>query len=174
MFIQNEHIYLRALEPSDLELLYSCENNRAIWQVSNTVSPYSKDVLHQYLNNAHLDIYTTKQLRLIICLHNSNQCVGTIDLFDFEPTHARIGIGVLIFENYKNNGFATQAVLLTKQYVFNHLLVNQLYCNISASNTQSIHLFEKCQFEKIGLKKQWHQTSLNNFEDEWMYQCLLN
>ena len=174
MFIHNNHIYLRALEPSDLELLYTCENNRSIWQISNTTTPFSKDVLLQYVSNAHLDIYTTKQLRLMVCITNTHECVGTIDLFDFEPAHARIGIGVLIFEIYQNKGYAKQAIELVKEYAFTNLHLNQLYCSISASNTQSIHLFEKCQFQKIGLKKLWNRISINKYDDEWLLQCILN
>jgi diamine N-acetyltransferase len=53
-------------------------------------------------------------------------------------------------------------------------LVNQLFCNISADNSKSIALFEKCNFEKIGVKKQWNKISLTQFEDEIMYQYIPN
>ena len=84
MFIKSEHIYLRALEPSDLDVLYTTENNTAVWKVSNTIAPYSKSILELYLESAHQDIYSTKQLRLMICLNSNNNPIGTIDLFDFE------------------------------------------------------------------------------------------
>lgn len=35
-------IRLRALEPEDLELLYSWENNLSYWVISNTITPFSK------------------------------------------------------------------------------------------------------------------------------------
>ena len=70
MFIQTEHIYLRALEPTDLELLYTCENDRLVWKVSNTITPFSKYILQQYLESSQNDIYTNKQLRLMICTKN--------------------------------------------------------------------------------------------------------
>ena len=171
MFIQNEHIYLRALETSDLDLLYQCENDTSVWQISNTVAPFSKDVLNLYLSSSHMDIYTTKQLRLMICSFKSHECLGMIDLFEFDPTHARVGIGVLIFESFRKNGFANQAIELIKQYTFTHLHINQLYCNIGAENQASLQLFDKCGFQKVGIKKQWNRTSKNTFEDEWLLQC---
>lgn len=172
MFIQAQHIYFRALETSDLDLLYSCENDSSVWKVSNTQTPFSKYVLSQYLESAHQDIYTTKQLRLLICLKETNEAIGTIDLFEFDPTHARVGVGILIFEKFRKNGFAYEAIELLKKYAFETLLMNLLYCNISISNKESIALFEKCGFEKIGLKKQWNRVSSNQFEDEWMYQYI--
>ena len=80
MFIKAEHTYLRALESSDLKTLYTSENNMSVWRVSNTLTPFSKDVLELYLETAHQDIYSTKQLRLMICLNLTNEVIGTIDL----------------------------------------------------------------------------------------------
>ena len=172
MFINAEHIFLRAVEKQDLETLYECENNTGVWKISNTQTPFSKYVLEQYLESSHRDIYTNKQLRLMICLNHSNECVGTIDLFEFEPAHARIGVGILVFEQFRHKGFALEALNCLKQYVFNILLVNQLFCNISSSNSESINLFEKAGFEKAGIKKQWNKIAVNVFEDELMYQLI--
>lgn len=171
MFIQSKHIYLRALEKTDLNFLYQLENNTSVWQVSNTITPFSKDTLSLYLENAFQDIYSTKQLRLIICLVETQEAIGTIDLFEFEPMHQRIGIGILIFEKFRQNGYAFETVECVKNYVFNTLLLNQVFCNISASNINSIELFKKCNFIEIGVKKQWNKISQTVFEDEIMFQC---
>ena len=170
MLIQNEAIFFRALESSDLEMLYHCENDTNVWRVSNTITPYSKDVLSLYLENAYQDIYTTKQLRLVVCDVNSREALGTIDLFDFEPTHQRVGVGILIFEKHRNKGFAKHSITLLKDYLANVLFLNLMFCNISVSNTESISLFESCGFKQIGIKKQWNKIGKNQFEDELMYQ----
>lgn len=172
MFIKSGHIYLRALESSDLELLYVSENDTAIWKVSNTITPFSKDVLELYLHSAHQDIYTNKQLRLMICLNQNHTPIGTIDLFDFDPMNLRVGVGVLIFEEFRRKGYASEAIDLVKKYAQETLMMNQLFCNISSSNSDSIALFEKAGFEKVGIKKQWNQISKNIFEDELMYQLI--
>lgn len=174
MFIQSEHIYLRALESADLDVLYKYENDPSIWKVSNTLSPFSKDVLKLYLHSAHQDIYTTKQLRLMICLVKTNEAIGTIDLFEFEPFHLRVGVGVLVFEPYRKNGYALEALQLVKEYATSTLLMHQLFCNISAGNKESIALFEKCGYVKAGIKKEWNQIAKNKFEDELFYQLILN
>ncbi|MES2762044.1 MAG: GNAT family N-acetyltransferase [Bacteroidota bacterium] len=172
MFIKSEHIYLRALEPTDLEVIYTSENDLAIWKVSNTLTPFSKDVLELYLQTAHQDIYINKQLRLMICLNGTHEPIGTIDLFEFDPMHFRVGVGVLIFETFRKKGYAADAIELVKKYTRETLLLNQLFCNISSSNQESVSLFQKCGFDKIGVKKQWNRISPNQFEDEWMYQLI--
>lgn len=172
MFISSDHISLRAVEKSDLDVLYSCENDRSVWQVSNTQTPFSRHVLEQYLNVAHQDIYTNKQLRLMICQADTGVSVGTIDLFEFEPAHARMGVGVLIFEDFRNRGYAYEALCCLKQYAFETLMLNQLYCNISASNEGSIRLFEKLGFRNAGLRKSWNRIAVTEFEDELFYQLI--
>ena len=68
MQLVGELIQLRALEPEDLNRLYRWENDSSIWSVSGTLMPFSKFILEEFVNQAHQDIYTNKQLRLIIDL----------------------------------------------------------------------------------------------------------
>ena len=77
--LKGNNIYLRALEPEDLEFIYKIENNESVWEVSNTQTPYSRFLIRQYLENAHQDIYEAKQLRLAICLNDTFEAVGLID-----------------------------------------------------------------------------------------------
>ncbi len=171
MKLRGEHIYLRALEQEDIDILYKWENDTEIWKVSNTIAPYSRFVLEQYLLNAHQELQTSKQLRLIVCLNDATP-IGTIDLFEFDPQHSRAGIGIMIRENAQQKGYATEALKLFIEYSFNVLLVNQLFCNIGSQNEKSLNLFKKMGFEVVGLKKQWNKITQNNFEDEWMLQLL--
>ena len=89
--LQGKQIHLRAIEPGDLDFLYQLENNTDIWEISGTITPYSKQVLRHYLENAHRDIYDVKQLRLCIC--KGDKVLGLIDLFDFDPQKGRNLIG---------------------------------------------------------------------------------
>lgn len=167
--LQGKKIILRALEQSDIDVLYKWENDTSIWKVSNTVTPYSKFLLEQYLLNSHNDIYTQKQLRLIIT-DQQKTVVGAIDLFEFDPLHARAGVGILIDKQYRNNGYASDALDVLMDYCFSYLHVNQLYCSVLMDNEASIHLFETKGFEKIGVKKQWLRISSTQFGDVVMMQ----
>ena len=160
MTLQGEHMYLRALEPSDLDFLYQLENDESIWEVSNTTTPYSKFVLKQYLENAHRDIYEVKQLRLAICLKSN------------EPKHKRVGLGIVIAsKEERGKGYAAEAIQLTCKYAFAHLDVHQLYANITSDNKKSIHLFGKLGFQKSGVKKDWI-FSEGTFKNELLYQLI--
>jgi diamine N-acetyltransferase len=170
--LKGNSVYLRALEPEDLEFVYTIENDESIWNVSNTQTPYSRFLIKQYLENAHQDIYEAKQLRLAICLNDSNESIGLIDLFDFDPSNNRAGIGIIIQENNNRiNGYGSEALQLLINYSFTHLQLNQLFANIGTENEISISLFTKFGFQLIGIKKQWNKVN-NLYKDEALYQLI--
>ncbi|MCH2488604.1 MAG: GNAT family N-acetyltransferase [Flavobacteriales bacterium] len=170
--LKGNKIHLRALELEDLDYLYALENDESIWEVSNTTTPYSRFVLKQYLENAHRDIFEVKQLRLVICTNDEQRPVGFIDLFDFEPKHRRVGVGILIFsEGDRGKGFASEALKMTIQYAFKYLEVHQLFANISEGNDRSMQLFESIGFKNNGCKKDWI-ASEEGFKNEFIYQLI--
>ncbi|MEI6576139.1 MAG: GNAT family N-acetyltransferase [Bacteroidota bacterium] len=162
-------VFLRALEPEDIDTLYNWENDTSLWPVSNTLSPFSRFTLEQYVMNAGQDIFATKQLRLMIVEQHSGETVGTVDLFDFEPSHHRAGIGIMIKSDNRRQGLAGDALKLMLDYSFNTLDLHQLYCNISPNNEASLQLFKKQGFEIVGLKKQWLKRP-SGWEDEYLLQ----
>ena len=119
--LKGKNIYLRALEPEDLNFLYQIENNESFWEVSHTQTPFSKYILKRYLENAHLDIYESKQLRLLIEEKSTRKQIGMIDLFDYNPQHKRAGIGILIHPDFEKKGFASEALSIIINYSFSHL-----------------------------------------------------
>ena len=127
--------------------------------------------MKQYLENAHLDIFEAKQLRLLIEDKSTKKQIGMIDLFDFNPAHKRAGIGILIHPEFQQNGFATEALSLLINYCFSILDVHQLYANITSDNSKSISLFTKHNFQEVGIKKDWI-LSEGKFKDEVLFQLI--
>jgi len=170
--LKGENIYLRALEPEDLEFVFTIENNEEIWEVSNTQTPYSRFLIHQYLENAHQDIYIAKQLRLAICKNDTFEAIGLIDLFDFDPKNKRAGIGIVIQNQIdRNQGVGKESLALLINYSFKQLDLHQLYANIGVDNEPSLKLFTTFGFQKIGTKKDWNYSN-HRFNDEYMFQLI--
>jgi len=167
--LKGKHIYLRALEPEDLEFIHKIENDESFWEISNTETPYSKFLIKQYLEESHKDIYQVKQLRLVISNYE-DEPLGLIDVFDFDFKNRRAGIGILIIDSTdRNNGHGSEALKLLTNYCFSHLNLHQLYCNITEGNTASIKLFNHHGFKEVGLKKDWNLVN-GSFKNEYIYQ----
>lgn len=171
--LTGKKVYLRALEPEDLDFVHKIENTEDFWEVSATQTPYSKFLIRQYLENAHRDIYDIKQLRLVISTKR-HRAVGLIDVFDLEPKDRRAAIGILIANKKdRQKGYGSESLSLLCDYCFKHLGLHQVYANVGAENRESRRVFENNGFRKVGLKKDW---SLHNgeFKDEFLYQLISN
>ena len=146
-------IRLRAIEPTDLNFMYTIENDPNIWRVGNTLVPYSRHQLEQYILSSQHDLYAEKQLRLMIDLlqpENDKTTIGVIDLYDFEPHHKHAGVGIFVLPEEQEKGYATEALQVLIRYCFEILKLHMLHCSITADNTPSIRLFEKAGFSNAG------------------------
>ena len=170
--LKGQTIFLRALEPQDLEFIYAIENDENIWNVSNTQTPYSKFLIKQYLENAHQDLFEAKQLRLAICKNNTFEAIGLIDLFEFDAQHNRAGIGIVIQnQSDRGHGIGEEALDLLVNYSFQKLQLHQLFANIGTQNEASLKLFSKFGFEKVGIKKDWIKFE-NSYQGEALFQLI--
>lgn len=170
--LEAENIRLRALEPEDVETMYRWENDTNVWKVSNTVSPFSKYMLRQFVENQRYDIFETRQMRLMIETKADGRPVGAVDLFEIDPYNRRAGVGILIYESQdKRQGYASEAIGIMILYAFQTLLLNQLYCNITVNNMPSMSLFQAKGFKVVGLKKEWVRTT-SDWLDEYMLQLI--
>ena len=159
MWLQNKQIKLRALEPEDIDLLYLWENTSVNWSVSNTVAPFSRHLLTEYIANSDTDIFTSKQLRLMIDLVDTKETIGAIDLFDFDPFHARAGVGLLVAnQKHRKQGYAKLSLKLMEEYAFGFLNMELLFCDIAEDNAPSIALFEQMAYKQAGYKQNWQKT----------------
>lgn len=169
--LKGKNIYLRALEPEDLEFIHTIENDESLWELSNTLTPYSKFLIKQYIQHSHKDIFEVKQLRLVISNY-SNKPLGMIDLFDFDFKNGRAGVGILVKDIIDRQlGYGSEALQLLINYSFTHLGLHQLYCNISEDNQASIKLFTGQGFKKVGLKEDWNYID-GDFKNEYLFQLL--
>jgi len=171
--MRSENLQLRALEPGDIDLLYQWENDTSIWHLSNTLEPFSRFALEQYVMNAGDDIFTTRQLRLMIDLHTEDpaRTIGCIDLFDFDPANRRAGLGIMIVGQQRGKGFASEALDIMIDYAFSHLKLHQLFSNVISGNNASLELFKKKHFSVIGVKKEWLRSE-NAWTDEYLLQLI--
>ncbi len=154
-YLVNETLYLRALEPEDLSFLYDIENDPSLWDVGNLTVPYSRFVLRQYIEASQSDIFADRQLRLMIVRKDDHTVLGAIDIMDFHPLHSRGQIGIVIKKEFRQQGYASQALELLCEYAFGFLQFKQLYVYISTHNEPSINLFKSLGFREAGLLKDW-------------------
>lgn len=157
-YLINDRIYLRPVEPEDLDVMYQIENDPSMWDISSFTVPYSRYVLRQYIEGSQSDMFADKQLRLMIMRRSDDQVLGTVDLTDFVPLHSRAAVGIAVRQEYRREGYASDALNLLCEYAFRFLAIHQLYAHVAVENEASMALFRSAGFEQSGVLKDWLLT----------------
>ncbi len=152
--IEGNSVRLRAVEPEDLETLYEIENNLDLWNVGVTNMPYSRYALHEYLVNVTGDIYTDKQLRLMMETPEG-ETVGIADLANFDPRHNRAEVGIVVKSQFCGQGYGHAAMTWLIRYAREVIHLHQMYAFISEDNASCQHLFEEVGFQKVAQLSDW-------------------
>jgi diamine N-acetyltransferase len=169
--LENSTIRLRAIEPEDLEYLFRWENDTTLWQHGCTIAPYSRYEIKEYIAQDSHDLFTHKQLRFMIETKANSTVVGTIDLYDYDPIHQRVGVGIMIDHDFRQKGFAKQSIGLLRGYVFSFLGLHQMYAHIAESNKISLAIFNQSGFECVAKLPEWIRQN-NVYETVHIFQML--
>lgn len=154
----NQTVLLRALEPEDIELLYTVENDMSGWISSDTIAPYSRDALMRYLVTNDPNPFVTGQIRLVIEDCKTGDLLGLLDFYEISHMHHHCKVGIYVLESKRRRGFAKAAIQLGVEYVAEWLDVRQLLALVCVNNEPSIHLFRSVGFHEVGTLRNWHKS----------------
>lgn len=170
--LKGDKVMLRAVEPSDASLLMLWENDPENWKVTDTEVPFSLHGIMQLIDQQR-DFRATGQLRLMICELSSEKPIGTIDLYDADFKNGNAAVGILLAEHiYRQKGYALQSLELMLKFASDVLDLHNLTCSIQATNLESIGLFEKAGFTKVGERKDWYRMNGKRIDELIYLRCL--
>ena len=127
--------------------LFGLENDRTLWKVSGTRTPFSEKQLANYIRHAKEDIAIAGQFRFVIDLDGI--AIGCIDLYEYNWQKQNAGVGIVVLKKYRRKGFAKQALKVLIKYAWKELRLNQLHTGIFSDNKASLTLFKFVGFQKV-------------------------
>lgn len=170
-FFDNNLLELRPVEPGDIDLLYRWENDTTQWRDSATVGPYSRKLLADYVDSYQANIYIDGQLRLMVDEAVTKQCVGIVDLYDFDARNHRAGVGIYIAAADRCKGYAKIALELLAAYARHHIGMHQLWAVVGMDNSPARRLFESAGYDACGRLRSWIRSG-SSYADALMFQLL--
>jgi len=145
--LASAEIKLRTLEDTDLDFLFSLENDKSLWAVSGTTEPFSLADLANYISHAKQDIAIAEQFRFVIDWQG--KAIGCIDLYEYSFKKQNAGVGIVILKEFRRKGFAKQSLTLLIKYAWEKLDLKQLHTGIFSDNKASLALFQSVGFEMV-------------------------
>ncbi|MBL7068263.1 MAG: GNAT family N-acetyltransferase [Candidatus Omnitrophica bacterium] len=148
-FIIGKRVYLRSLNPDDLEKGYlgwinDPETNRFLM---SGIFPTSRDKLWGYyekVTNSNNDVI------FAIIVKKNDKYIGNIKIGGIDWVNRTAHCGRMIGDKkYRGKGYGTEALKLVIDYAFNTLNLNRIYNAIVADNMGAI---KSCG--KVGMKRE--------------------
>jgi len=164
-------IRLRAMEPEDLDMLYSLENEASLWHLGMTNEPYSRYVLHDYISQSSSDIYIDKQVRMMV-ENERGETVGMVDLTNFNPKNLRAEVGIVIVANERQKGYGQATLVALHRYALSTLHLHQVYAVVPSDHTSCLRLFQTCGYRQTALLPTWLYDG-HDYHDAVLMQHLL-
>jgi len=151
--IEGKNIYLRAMEPHDMDCYWEMLNNPSI--SSNVVGwsfPVSK---HEQLQWYERTITDKKNMRFTVVLKESDKAVGMVTLSSIDWQNRSATHGIKLHPSCpKGKGIGTDAVMTLMKYAFEEVNLHRLDGSWIDYNTASINLYTKCGWVVEGVKKE--------------------
>lgn len=157
---ENGGIRLRPLEPEDLELAYTIENDTSTWDASGNPVPFSRYALRRYLEAAPADIFQQHELRLVVCLKADGRAIGFVDLVNFSPYDRRAELSIAILREYRRHGYGREALAALERYAARFCHIRTLFAQVShAGNAASHRLLTDSGYTVEATLTDWHHTA---------------
>ena len=159
-----EDVYLRALEPSDLDRTWKWHNDQELY--ATLVRPFryvSRAAEEEWIRRKAA--YSQTEIQLAICLKQGDQHIGNISLTDIDWVARHAGVGIFLGEaKYQSKGYGQQAMRLLLRHAFHDLGLHHVYLVVLDDNARAIRLYEKCGFVVEGRLRQ-HAYKRGQFRD---------
>ena len=169
--LDGELVVLRAVEPEDVDLMYLVENDTSLWHYGNSNVPYSRYALGRFIEQSSGDIYADGQLRLTVRTCQGVP-VGFVDLQNFDHTHSRAEVGIVILPEMQGRGYASEALRLLSRYATAVLRLHLLYAVVSEDNDVACSLFSRSGFRLSCTLPEWLKAS-NGYANARLYVKIL-
>jgi len=148
---------LRPLEPEDLALLYTLENDPELWDSANSDAPYSRYALKQYIAHAQ-PLHACGELRLVIEVAGEagrRETVGAVDLTSYNALAARAEVGIAILAAFRHKGYGEEALRMLEELVRSRYQIHSFYAHTAESNAAAIQLFKQSGYTQVARLTDW-------------------
>lgn len=170
-----ESVYLRTLEPGDLERVYQWHNDQELYRNLIGVHHFvSRATVEKWL--AKKSEYSNTEVNLAICLKEENQHIGNIYLQNIDWVSRTGALGIFIGEiDLRKKGYGQAAMRLMIKYAFLTIGLNRIHTTLFENNKQSLNLFQKSGFSIEGTLRNhiyqegryWNVLFMGLCREEW-------
>jgi diamine N-acetyltransferase len=154
--IQGERVYLRPAERDDLPRFIAWINDAETSHFLATVAPLSMALEERWFERL-LEAQGRDLFHFVICLLETDEAVGAVDLRDVDRHNGSAGFGILIGAKDRwSQGFGTDATNAIIDFGFGELRLERIELDVYAYNHRGRRAYEKAGFVLEATKRRAH------------------
>lgn len=152
-----ERIYLSPRSLEDTELYTKWLNDMEVTDYTGrTSSVMTYDAEVKYLETRNLDM----EPAFAIVTLEDDKLIGSISLENINTSNRTAVLGIFIGdENYRSNGYGTEAIRLLLDFAFNYMNLNSIKLDLVSCNERALKCYKKCGFKECG---RWRKSKFVN------------
>lgn len=162
-------IKLRAVEPADVDSMFSLENSDDVERVSWNNAPVSRHQLVNYAFGYKSDMFREGQLRLII--EADGIMAGAVDITDVDAANGHALLGIAVLPQLRRQGIGLKAVNMAVDYC-RSVGLHMLCAIVARDNAASLALFAAAGFATSGCLRSWLRRG-KSYQDAIILQKIL-
>jgi RimJ/RimL family protein N-acetyltransferase len=144
-FINGDSINLVTLEQSHLPLVKEMWNSPSGWRTLSSPKPRNEAKIE-----AWYDDVSTDDSSLELLIRSGEDVVGMVNLSDIRRGRGNAQVGVIVHEDFRGQGYATEALQNILQFVFDHWGLHKVSAEVIDMNRGSVRLVESVGFSREG------------------------
>lgn len=165
---QGKRIRLRAVEPSDWKSFVE-------WDLDSDTArgaffipfPRSEEAARRWAEQQAVQAPVNDNFRMVI-EELDGKVVGTINTHSCEPRHGTFAYGIAVAKEYREKGYASEAITMVLRYFFRELRYQKATAHVYSFNEASMRLHESLGFKLEGRIRRMIYTG-GEFYDDIIY-----
>lgn len=145
VFLDGATVELRTIEEDDIDFLQRTVNDPCVRPTLGSIRPINRIQERDWVES----FGDTDEVNLLICVDGAP--VGSVNLEPPNQVWGVVEVAVMVAPDHWNEGYATEAIDLLCEYVFEERRLNKMYARVYATNPAGCRVFEKLGFQEEGV-----------------------
>ncbi|HNB35682.1 MAG TPA: GNAT family protein [Anaerolineales bacterium] len=150
MFLHTQRLMLRNFQPSDLDTFLAYRNDPEVAKYQSWSLPYPRESAEVFVREMQ-DVHAPKQgdwLQLALELKETGEMIGDVAFVVKEEDARQAVVGFTIASTYQKNGYATEALTMLLDYLFEDVDMHRVVADCDTENIASWKTLEKLGFRR--------------------------
>lgn len=173
MIIETRRLLIRELVLSDENAFIQMASDGSLKDIGFDIdcNEWMKNWITEAKELTDSDDPTAEYLAYAIQLKESSIVIGSVGCSYYEDLE-KVGVTYFIGANYRNKGYASEAVKAYIQYFFRHYSMNEIIATVREANIASCKVIEKSGFSLI--EKKMYKDLNDEFEEMYCFYAMVS